>query len=88
MKIGDKVSFLSESGGGIIAGFQGKNIVLVEDEDGFQIPTPINEVVLVREDDYSTSKVVSSHSPKPTSVKQAISHAEMDEGEEEIEQES
>lgn len=79
MKIGDKVSFLSESGGGIIAGFQGKNIVLVEDEDGFQIPTPINEVVLVREDDYSTSKVVSSLSPKPTSVKQAISHAETDE---------
>ena len=86
MKIGDKVSFLSESGGGIIAGFQGKNIVLVEDEDGFQIPTPINEVVLVREDDYSTSKVVSSLSPKPTSVKQAISHAVMDEEEEEIEQ--
>ena len=46
MKIGDKVSFLSESGGGIIAGFQGKNIVLVEDEDGFQIPTPINEVAV------------------------------------------
>ena len=51
MKIGDKVSFLSESGGGIIAGFQGKNIVLVEDEDGFQIPTPIHEVVRVREGD-------------------------------------
>ena len=38
MKIGDKVRFLSETGGGKIAGFQGKNIVLVEDEDGFQIP--------------------------------------------------
>lgn len=86
MKIGDKVSFLSESGGGIIAGFQGKNIVLVEDEDGFQIPTPINEVVLVREDDYSTSKVVSSLSQKPTSVKQAISHTGIDEEEEEKEQ--
>ena len=34
MKIGDKVRFLSETGGGVIAGFQGKNIVLVEDEDG------------------------------------------------------
>ena len=45
MKIGDKVKFLSETGGGKIAGFQGKNIVLVEDEDGFQIPTPVNEVV-------------------------------------------
>ena len=29
MKIGDKVSFLSEIGGGRVAGFQGKDIVLV-----------------------------------------------------------
>ena len=34
MKIGDKVRFLSESGGGIVKGFQGRNVVLVEDEDG------------------------------------------------------
>lgn len=40
MKIGDKVQFLSEIGGGIIAGFKGKDIALVEDEDGFHIPTP------------------------------------------------
>ncbi|SFF93600.1 DUF2027 domain-containing protein [Prevotella sp. KH2C16] len=59
MKIGDKVSFLSEKGGGIIAGFQGKNIVLVEDEDGFQIPTPITEVVVVAGgQDYETSRIV------------------------------
>jgi len=57
MKIGDKVRFLSETGGGKIAGFQGKNIVLVEDEDGFQIPTPINEVVVIDTDDYNISKV-------------------------------
>jgi hypothetical protein len=36
MKIGDKVRFLSETGGGVVAGFQGKGIVLVEDKDGFQ----------------------------------------------------
>ena len=28
MKIGDKVRFLSEVGGGVVTGFQGKNIVL------------------------------------------------------------
>ncbi|MDN5552996.1 DUF2027 domain-containing protein [Prevotella sp.] len=60
MKIGDKVRFLSETGGGKVAGFQGNNIVLVEDEDGFQIPFPINEVVLIGEDNYATSKLVSS----------------------------
>lgn len=58
MKIGDKVRFLSEVGGGKIAGFQGKNIVLVEDEDGFQIPTAINEVVVVEQDDYSAARAI------------------------------
>lgn len=47
MKKGDQVRFLSETGGGIVAGFQGKNIVLVEDADGFQIPVSITEVVVV-----------------------------------------
>ena len=47
MKKGDKVRFLSEIGGGIVSGFQGKNIVLVEDEDGFEIPMAINDVVVI-----------------------------------------
>lgn len=84
MKIGDKVRFLSESGGGIIAGFQGKNIVLVEDEDGFQIPTPINDVIQVIDDDYSTGKVVGSTLPKPTSVKNALTSSAPDDEEEPI----
>lgn len=60
MKIGDKVRFLSETGGGRISGFQGKNIVLVEDEDGFEIPTPVNDVVVVKDDDYSSSHFVNA----------------------------
>lgn len=58
MKIGDKVRFLSETGGGKVAGFQGNNIVLVEDDNGFQIPTAITDVVVVENDDYSTSRIV------------------------------
>ena len=59
MKIGDKVSFLSEIGGGRVAGFQGRDIVLVEDEDGFQIPMPVSDVVVTSTgNDYSISKVV------------------------------
>ncbi len=66
MKIGDKVSFLSEIGGGRVAGFQGKDVVLVEDEDGFQIPMPINEVVVTSEgNDYSISKVVGASKERP-----------------------
>lgn len=58
MKIGDQVRFLSEKGGGKVAGFQGKNIVLVEDADGFEIPFPINEVVVVNHEDYTTKHAV------------------------------
>lgn len=64
MKIGDKVRFLSEVGGGKVAGFQGKNVVLVEDEDGFQMPMLINEVVVVGEENYDTSHVVEVKSEK------------------------
>ena len=53
MKIGDKVRFLSEVGGGVVTGFQGKNIVLVEDADGFDIPMPVNECVVIETDDYN-----------------------------------
>jgi len=57
MKIGDRVRFLSDVGGGIIKGFQGKNIVLVEDEDGFQMPVLATDVVVVTTDDYNIAKV-------------------------------
>ena len=57
MKIGDKVRFLSEVGGGIVTGFQGKNVVLVRDEDGFDIPMLIRECVVVDTDDYNIAKV-------------------------------
>ena len=53
MNIGDKVRFLSEVGGGIVKGFQGKNIVLVEDEDGFAIPMPVKECVVIETDSYN-----------------------------------
>lgn len=53
MKIGDKVRFLSEIGGGVVTGFRGKDIVLVEDADGFDIPMPVRECVVIETDDYN-----------------------------------
>lgn len=53
MKIGDKVRFLSEVGGGVVTGFQEKDIVLVEDADGFDIPMPVRECVVIETDDYN-----------------------------------
>lgn len=65
MKIGDKVRFLSEVGGGIVTGFQGKDIVLVEDADGFDIPMPLKECVVIETDDYNMKRKPVAPAPKP-----------------------
>lgn len=49
MRIGDKVRFLSQTGGGIVVGFDKKGWALVEDSDGFEIPVPLKECVVVEE---------------------------------------
>ena len=67
MKIGDQVRFLSEVGGGRVSGFQGKNIVLVEDEDGFEIPMLVQDVVVVGNEEYDNSKVNTIEREKPLS---------------------
>ena len=45
--IGDKVRFLNTMGGGTVKGFQNKQIVIVEDEHGFDVPVLITECVVV-----------------------------------------
>lgn len=67
MKKGDKVRFLNEKGGGIIAGFQNKNIVLIEDEDGFQIPTNIKDVIVI-EDSCAEEKALSRIEEKEKNI--------------------
>lgn len=51
MKIGDRVRFLDAEGGGIVTGFDSKGLVLVEDEDGFAIPTLASQCVVVSEEE-------------------------------------
>ena len=53
MKIGDKVRFLNEVGGGVVSGFQDKETVLVRDEDGFDVPVLARECVVVETDNYN-----------------------------------
>ena len=73
IKIGSRVRFLSEVGGGTVVGFQKGNIVLVEDEDGFQIPTLMSEVVVVDTEQKSSAPAPApkqetkpTPTPKPT----------------------
>lgn len=87
MKIGDKVRFLSETGGGIVKGFQGKEIVLVEDADGFDIPMLARECVVIETDDYNLKrepkKNTASEPVKPVEVEKPVTYrpAETREGE-------
>lgn len=67
MKIGDKVRFIHETGGGIVTGFRGKDTVLVEGEDGFELPMPITECVAIDTNEYNFEK--KSVAPKPEPVK-------------------
>jgi DNA-nicking Smr family endonuclease len=45
IKVGDKIKFLNEVGGGVVTSFINKNMVNVENEDGFEIPCPISELL-------------------------------------------
>lgn len=47
IQIGDKVRFLNDIGGGKVTGFQKGGIVLVEDEDGFEVPMLQSQVVVI-----------------------------------------
>lgn len=46
--IGDEVRFLNTVGGGIVKGFQNKQVVIVEDEHGFDVPVLISECVVIK----------------------------------------
>ena len=77
MKIGDKVRFLFETGGGIVKGFQGKDIALVEDENGFSIPMLIRECVVIDTNEYNfEKKSVKAPSDSPKGEKKEVSNAE------------
>lgn len=66
MNIGDKVRFLNSVGGGTISAFEGKDIVIVRDEDGFDIPTLRTEIVVIETDKYNlVRKSVASSAQKP-----------------------
>ena len=54
-----------------MAGFQGKNVVLVEDEDGFQVPMLQSEVVVIGDENYDTRHVVEVKQQQQTKAKGA-----------------
>lgn len=62
IEIGDKVKFLNDVGGGTVTSIQSKNVVVVENYDGFEIPYMISQLVKIEdvEPKYSSKKAVST----------------------------
>ncbi|MCY1718782.1 DUF2027 domain-containing protein [Prolixibacteraceae bacterium Z1-6] len=54
IKVGDKVKFLNDVGGGVVTGFINKNTVNVEGDDGFEVPCLISELVNVSAPELNT----------------------------------
>ena len=65
VKIGDKVRFLNSVGGGIVRRFKGNDQVIVEDEDGFDIPVLIRECVVVGDNMMTRSSAGRPSAPSP-----------------------
>lgn len=70
MNIGDKVRFLNTTGGGIVKGFKGRDIVMVEDEDGFDIPILMRECVVI---DTAKEAQVRNQPQQEETIKQVVS---------------
>lgn len=64
MKIGDKVRFLNAIGGGIVKGFKNKDIVWVEEDDGFETPALIRECIIVESGGIPVKAATKPEAPK------------------------
>lgn len=86
MKVGDKVRFIYECGGGVVTGFRGKNVVLVEDKEGFEIPMQVSECVVIDTNEYNfVKKSVAPKKDEPAPKKQAPAQARIEKDEEAFE---
>lgn len=83
LKIGDKVRFLNEVGGGIIVSRVDARMVMVRGEDGFEVPYPLTELLLdlplekrLREE---SKPPTTQTAERPTPVKRISPHIQLNE---------
>jgi hypothetical protein len=83
IKIGTKVKFLNNVGGGIVRGFTDEKIAMVEDTDGFVIPVLITDVVIDEGNLYdeqpksASDKSAKARESEDSKAKSVISFEEM-----------
>lgn len=53
VNVGDKVRFLNDVGGGIVRSIKANGVAMVEDEDGFDIPCLIEDLVVIETNEHN-----------------------------------
>ncbi len=53
IKVGDRVKFMNDVGGGLVTKVVSKSLVHVENEDGFEIPTLVSDLVVIADEQYA-----------------------------------
>ena len=73
IKVGDKVKFLNDVGGGVVTSYINKNLVNVENEDGFEIPCPITQLLNTSAPELNIGGVISGNeSAQPEATREPI----------------
>lgn len=81
VKIGDRVRFLNDVGGGIVTAYLDNNMVEVKTDDGFELPIAVNELLLDNSsgygiDDNEPSNSVNSNTSAPQVEDNIVSKTE------------
>ncbi len=81
MKItkGDKVRFLNDVGGGVVSRIEGGKLAYVIDEDGFEIPALLSDIVLVEKAEQNVTSNSNSLAAKPVEEVVEIEYQESEE---------
>lgn len=79
VSVGDKVRFLNEVGGGVVTSKKNNQLVNVLQEDGFEVPMLITELVVIEA--AGGGKVSAPEKVKDASADEVYSYEETDEGE-------
>lgn len=64
LKVGDKVKFLNENGGGIVRAIIDSKLVKLETDDGFEMPVLSTELII----DYRAEENKEIYAPRPPSI--------------------
>lgn len=85
VKVGDKVRFLNDIGGGTVVKVIDKYKVMVLNDDDFEVPTPMSELVVIESSADNRLRNTEDSEPKPKKKPVGESHNDFDDEEDDEE---